>query len=97
MFRYLLKGKQRVEKLIESGKKPDEYMADPHFCQSCQFCVPILGKSKEILRLECWRLPPVPLSSGQDADGKSRTIFIRPRVEGSWKCGEWREKKIGYW
>lgn len=72
-------------------------MADPHFCQSCQFCIPILGKNKEILRLECWRHPPQPVFAGLDQEGKPRTIFVRPRVEGSWKCGEWKEKKIGYW
>jgi hypothetical protein len=72
-------------------------MADPHYCQSCQFCVPIIGKNKEVMRLECWRYPPVPLALGPDAEGKPRTSFTRPRVEGMWKCGEWKEKKIGYW
>jgi len=72
-------------------------MSDPHFCQNCQFCVPILGKSKEILRLECWKNPPVPVYVGSDSDGKYKIIHMRSKVEPAWKCAEWKEKKMGFW
>lgn len=72
-------------------------MSDPHFCQNCQFCVPIFGKNKEVLRIECWRFPPVPIVMGTDPEGKSRIGPVRPRVEANWKCGEWKEKMMGFW
>jgi len=72
-------------------------MADPHFCQNCQFCVPILGKSKEILRLECWKNPPNPVYAGTDSEGKFKIIHVRPKIEPAWKCSEWKEKKMGFW
>ncbi|HWQ68307.1 MAG TPA: hypothetical protein VN372_15740 [Methanospirillum sp.] len=49
------------------------------------------------MRLECWRYPPTPIFGGGDPDGKPRFMHMRPRVEAPWKCGEWLEKKIGYW
>jgi hypothetical protein len=72
-------------------------MADPHYCQSCQFCVQIHGKNNEILRIECWRNPPTPLYLGPDTEGKPKISYARVKVEPGWKCGEWKEKKIGYW
>ncbi len=72
-------------------------MADPHFCQNCQFCIPILGKNKEITRLECWKSPPTPIYAGTDQAGKPFIIHVRPRIEGTWKCSEWKEKKMGFW
>ncbi len=72
-------------------------MVEPHHCHSCQFCIPILGKNKEIARLECWKNPPQPVYAGNDANGKPTFLYMRPKVEGPHKCSEWKEKKMGFW
>ena len=72
-------------------------MSDPHLCQNCQFSIPIIGKSKEIIRLECWKNPPVPVFAGTDSDGKAKILHMRPKVEQGWKCADWKERMMGFW
>jgi hypothetical protein len=59
--------------------------------------MPIVGKNKEVIRIECWKNPPVPVYAGTDADGKVKLMHVRPKVEPGWKCADWKERMMGFW